>query len=71
MITLRQLEFPERQTPPGVRVLREVRKTHDTTAMSADLFEAFCKAVLFYLTAFSVEETAELVVAEFWPLPEY
>ena len=61
-----QTTFPFMQPPPAVQVLHKVRQTHDTTKLTADEFADFCKAVLFYLSGFSVEDTAALVVEEFW-----
>jgi len=64
-----QTTFPFMQPPPAVQVLHKVRKTHDTTKLTADEFAEFCRAVLFYLRGFSVDRTAELVVEEFWTTP--
>jgi len=61
-----QTTFPFMQPPPAVQVLHLVRKTHDTTKLTADRFAEFCNAVRFYLRGFSVDRTAELVIEEFW-----
>ncbi len=61
-----QRELPIMQPPRAVQVLHLVRKTWDTTALDSDMFAEFARAVQFYLRGFSVEDTADLVVQEFW-----
>ena len=56
------------QTRPQ-QVLEEIRKTHDTTALSEGEFSEVCRAILFYAKgAWSVEQIARLVIEEItWP----
>jgi Zn finger protein HypA/HybF involved in hydrogenase expression len=46
-------------------VLDKIRKTHDTTELSSDLFSELCRAVVFYLKGgLSVATAARLVIEE-------
>lgn len=58
-------------TTQAQSVLDEIRKTHDTTILSAVQFEELCRAALFYLRGGkSVRTTAMLVIEEVFPVPQ-
>ena len=51
----------------GLEVLEIIRKTHDTTKLSADLFGELCRATMFYLKGtWTNEQVAKLVIEEIW-----
>lgn len=51
-----------------IEILKAIRETQDTTAMTADEFASMGKAVMFYAKFHDAKTAAKLVVEEYFPL---